>query len=296
VPAAEMKHDNKKMDNRSIVRAATFLIFATTIVLAGGTAIIITALAPPLQSAEAQRFIDSENNLAVERKPPAAPVVVSGDNIYIAWWTNNTENGNQEVMFRASNDGGETFGDKMNLSNTPSADSVDAAIAAEGAIVMVTWWERNQTSDVPVARLSTDGGETFGAMMMLGTNGTISSETTLEASAATPTTSDTTTETTTNDEGNEPTSVSIVAGSSELTDDAYQPNPIEITVDDTVTWTNDDIAQHTVTSGEGGEPDGEFDSGIMPPGGTFEHTFTEAGEYPYFCTLHPNMVGTVSVS
>ena len=39
---------------------------------------------------------------------------------------------------------------------------------------MVTWWERNQTSDVPVARISTDGGETFGAMMMLGTNGTIS--------------------------------------------------------------------------------------------------------------------------
>ncbi len=293
VPAAEMKQDNKKMDNRSIVRTATFIIFATTIVLAGGTAIIITVLAAPLKSAEAQRFVDSESNFAVERKPPAAPVVVSGDNIYIAWWTNNTENGNGEVMFRASNDGGETFGDKMNLSNTPSADSVDAEIAAEGATVMVTWWERNQTSDTPVARISTDGGETFGAMMMLGTNGTISSETTLET---TPTTSDTTAETTTNDDGNEPTSVSIVPGSSELTDDAYQPNPIEVTVDDTVTWTNDDIAQHTVTSGEGGEPNGEFDSGIMPSGGTFEHTFTEAGEYPYFCTLHPNMVGTVSVS
>jgi hypothetical protein len=76
-------------------------------------------------------------------------------------------------MFRASNDGGETFGDKMNLSNTPSADSVDAEIAAEGATVMVTWWERNQTSNTPVARMSTDGGETFGAMMMLGTNGTL---------------------------------------------------------------------------------------------------------------------------
>ena len=48
-------------------------------------------------------------------------------------------------------------------------------IAAEGATVMVTWWERNQTSDIPVARISTDGGETFGAMMMLGGNGTISS-------------------------------------------------------------------------------------------------------------------------
>jgi hypothetical protein len=78
-------------------------------------------------------------------------------------------------MFRASNDGGATFGDKMNLSNTPTADSVDAEIAAEGANVIVTWWETNQTSDVPVARMSTDGGETFGPMLMLGTNGTLTS-------------------------------------------------------------------------------------------------------------------------
>jgi hypothetical protein len=104
-----------------------------------------------------------------------APSVVSGDNIYIAWWTNNTENGNEEVMFRASNDGGETFGDKMNLSNTTDADSWRVEIAGEGADVIVSWWETNQTSDIPVARLSTDGGQTFGPMMMLATNGTISS-------------------------------------------------------------------------------------------------------------------------
>ncbi len=47
-------------------------------------------------------------------------------------------------------------------------------LAAEGADVIVTWWETNQTSDTPVARISTDGGETFGAMLRLGTNGTIS--------------------------------------------------------------------------------------------------------------------------
>ncbi len=65
-----------------------------------------------LQSSEA--FIDpSADNVAEPRK---APTVVSGDNIYIAWWTNNTaENGNEEVMFRASTDGGATFGDKINL-------------------------------------------------------------------------------------------------------------------------------------------------------------------------------------
>jgi plastocyanin len=93
-----------------------------------------------------------------------------------------------------------------------------------------------------------------------------------------------------------PTSVSIVPGSSSLTTDAYQPNPVQVSTGATVTWTNDDAQPHTATSGENATPDGTFDSGIMAPAATFEHTFTAAGEYPYFCLLHPNMVGTVSVS
>jgi plastocyanin len=96
--------------------------------------------------------------------------------------------------------------------------------------------------------------------------------------------------------GNTTTSVSIVPGSSTLTTGAYQPNPIQVSVGTTVTWTNNDAQPHTATSGENVTPDGRFDSSIMAPGATFEHTFTEAGEYPYFCLLHPNMVGTVSVS
>jgi plastocyanin len=96
--------------------------------------------------------------------------------------------------------------------------------------------------------------------------------------------------------GNTTTSVSIVPGSSSLTTDAFSPNPIQVSVGTTVTWTNDDAQPHTVNSGENATPSGLFDSPIMPPAGTFEHTFTEAGEVPYFCILHPNMVGTVSVS
>ena len=92
------------------------------------------------------------------------------------------------------------------------------------------------------------------------------------------------------------TSVSIVPGSSSLTDTAFQPNPVQVSVGSTVTWTNDDAQPHTATSGQNATPDGTFDSGIMAPGATFDFTFTEAGEFPYFCLLHPNMVGTVSVS
>ena len=92
------------------------------------------------------------------------------------------------------------------------------------------------------------------------------------------------------------TGVSIVPGSSSLTTDSYSPNPVQASTGATVTWTNDDAQPHTATSGEAVTPDGNFDSGIMAPGATFDFTFTEAGEYPYFCLLHPNMIGTVSVS
>jgi plastocyanin len=95
--------------------------------------------------------------------------------------------------------------------------------------------------------------------------------------------------------------VSITSGSSSKTDDAYDPNPVQAKVGDTVTWTNDDSTPHTVTSGSNGQPDGTFDSSpnlnpLMAPAQTFEHTFEEAGEFPYYCAIHPNMAGTVSIS
>jgi hypothetical protein len=105
-----------------------------------------------------------------------APIASSGDNIYMVWWTNNTSNGNNEVMFRSSTDGGQTFGDKINLSNTTNADSTRVEIDEEGDSVFVSWWETNQTSDIPVAKVSTDAGQTFGQLLTLATNGTIGSQ------------------------------------------------------------------------------------------------------------------------
>jgi hypothetical protein len=95
-----------------------------------------------------------------------APMATSGDNnVYIVWWSNKT--GNDEVMFKASTDGGKTFGSKMNLSNTPKSNSQDAEIAASGNNVYVTWWERNATSNEPVLRVSNDNGKSFGEKIML---------------------------------------------------------------------------------------------------------------------------------
>jgi len=100
------------------------------------------------------------------------PVAISGDNIYLTWSSNKT--GNDEVMFRASADAGKTFSNEIDLSNSTNSNSQDAEIAADGVKVVVTWWERNQTSNEPVMIISNDGGKTFGPMLKLSNNGTIS--------------------------------------------------------------------------------------------------------------------------
>ena len=97
------------------------------------------------------------------------------------------------------------------------------------------------------------------------------------------------------------TSVSISPGASQLTNTAFNPNPVKVSVGSKVTWTNHDSQPHTVTSGSNGTPDNKFNSSpnftpLINPGQTFSFTFTQAGNYPYFCMLHPNMVGTVIVS
>ena len=97
--------------------------------------------------------------------------------------------------------------------------------------------------------------------------------------------------------------VDIVSGASTKTTDAYSPNPVEINVGDTVVWTNKDTQPHTATSGTASTADGKFGGTVENPAselilanGSYEFTFTEAGEYPYFCSLHPSMVGTVMVA
>jgi hypothetical protein len=157
---------NKKVKNLTFVTVLTFAIVSV-----GGIFVAPAVLIPN------NFLIPADAVIAVshERGEPKAPVVVSGDNIYIAWWTNNTENGNEEVMFRASTDAGATFGDKINLSNSSEADSWRVEIHGEGDNVVVSWWETNQTSDTPVARVSNDAGETFGPLVMLAANGTLGS-------------------------------------------------------------------------------------------------------------------------
>ena len=85
-------------------------------------------------------------------------------------------------------------------------------------------------------------------------------------------------------------SVSIVAGSSTLTNAAYAPNPVTVPVGGTVTWMNNDSVPHTSTGA-----DGAWNSGSIAPGGQYSKAFAAAGTFSYRCTIHPNMIGTVRV-
>jgi plastocyanin len=74
-------------------------------------------------------------------------------------------------------------------------------------------------------------------------------------------------------------------------DNSFAPATIDITAGTTVTWVNEGIALHTVTAG-----DGTFESTFIPAGGTFSRRFPQPGTFPYICTIHPGMSGTVRVS
>lgn len=75
----------------------------------------------------------------------------------------------------------------------------------------------------------------------------------------------------------------------------YQPDPVTVPVGTTITWTNRDDIQHTVTSGASPEPDGLFDSGFFTLGQSYTHQFDQAGSFAYFCRRHPSMQGTITV-
>ena len=94
--------------------------------------------------------------------------------------------------------------------------------------------------------------------------------------------------------------VSLTAGSSvpgcEETNECYVPYQIRIDQGEEIRWFNGDSAAHTVTSGtpQNG-PDGNFDSSLFMAGDFYSHKFEQEGQYPYFCMVHPWMVGSVVV-
>jgi len=73
---------------------------------------------------------------------------------------------------------------------------------------------------------------------------------------------------------------------------AFNPADISIKKGDTIAWVNDDSVPHQIKS-----VSGTFDSPTIAPGGSFQHTFSDApGVYPYSCSIHPSMHGSITIT
>lgn len=80
---------------------------------------------------------------------------------------------------------------------------------------------------------------------------------------------------------------------------AFEPQTITIPAGSEIRWVNEDVAGHQITTGtvgaQGPKPDGRISSGLFFRGEAFSTTFSEPGEYPYYCGVHPFMLGKVVV-
>jgi plastocyanin len=70
----------------------------------------------------------------------------------------------------------------------------------------------------------------------------------------------------------------------------FGPQTVTVPAGTTVTWTNSDDIPHTAVS-----TDGVFKSKVMDTDEKFSYTFTKTGTYPYYCSIHPKMTGTIVV-
>jgi len=113
----------------------------------------------------------------IDRSDGKAPIAVSGDNVYVTWWGNSS--GNYEVMFKASDDGGQTFSEGISLSNSTNGTSVEADIATSGDNVYVTFADNKTGYADAYVIASNDNGKTFNPAILLtdNTNSTITNKT-----------------------------------------------------------------------------------------------------------------------
>jgi plastocyanin len=79
-----------------------------------------------------------------------------------------------------------------------------------------------------------------------------------------------------------------------ITNYTFSPANITVKVGTTVTWTNNDDVDHTVTSDTA--PNSGPDSGLINPGDTYTYTFNQAGTFNYHCAQHLYMKGTITVT
>src|ERR671910_2958589 len=143
------------------------------------------------------------------------------------------------------------------------------------------------------------GASMISVILTISFVGIMPSETLAQGTNATNATNATSMANATSAEGGETTVVMPLGSSAATSGAGYQPPEITVSPGATVMWNNKDNALHTATSGnpDTATPDGKFDTGLVGANQQSKPVTmpTEPGEYTYFCTLHPFLVGTVTV-
>jgi nitrite reductase (NO-forming) len=183
----------------------------------------------------------------------------------------------------------------FNVTNAP-AIAVDGKDVSIKKSINMNGWQMNLTKSLQkadpqgkITTVSATTNEEHRGMMMGGSGGM---QMGMEKHGKASSSSSSTT--------NNSTHISIVKGATTLGDKAFSPSHVKVKVGGTIIWTNEDSNIHTVTSGVPNAPNAGqiFDSGLtslISPSKTYSHTFTNIGEFSYFCRLHPTMVGKIEV-
>jgi plastocyanin len=161
---------------------------------------------------------------------------------------------------------------RQNLPATDGAPQDSPQSSSEGA---------NSTSAASPSGAS--GNQTNLTSSAAGPSGASGNQTNLTSSAAGPS-----------------VTLNILEGSSVQGNPAYDPDPLSVTVGDVVEVSNQDTVPHTATSGSGPEdPESgsQFDTSIIDAGATaqIDTASLEAGDHPFYCSVHPYMLGSMTV-
>lgn len=162
-------------DMMRILLMVISIFFMLTPILTADSATGITATAIPVTLSNTVPISSTANSTIADTPLECCtplllvPIASSGNNVYVVWSGNDT--GHLEITFRVSTDNGQTFEDKVNLSNTPGVDSIDPQISASGNHVYITWWEDyGNGTRVPFFKTSNDYGITFEPAFSLSRN------------------------------------------------------------------------------------------------------------------------------
>ncbi|MEE8375823.1 MAG: plastocyanin/azurin family copper-binding protein [Acidimicrobiia bacterium] len=154
-------------------------------------------------------------------------------------------------------------GSPSGSATTTTGSSADSStVADQSTLETVRPSSSSQSTNPPISASTTSGSTT-----------TVKPTTTTTVKPTTTTTAQT---------------LKTVAGS--IVAFAFNPNPININVGDTVRWTNNDPVDHTTTSL------GNWNSGSLTSGASFSEVFESPGTFNYFCSIHPSMTATVVVN